>query len=296
MAMTLTVRRRAVCALALLALLCGAGTVAAAAAPPVIVAVEVSCASADRKISWRVAGETTSAWKECPEAVEVPTAITAAPASQPSQKSGGSDFICAWAGTAYLSAGPRTNCAAASAGGTQNVALTMHCATDDKSELHTLAKGQIVTVTGTDASLHQAGDCALQTTTAREAALLQPSQGHSSPPQAAASPTINSAPSGPTPEGSTAAAGERSSQAPAGRQETSTENRPATATPLAGTAAQSTAAAGKAADGAAITTTTATRSPSDGGHTKSNADGGDAILFLRAPLLLLVAALACTAA
>ncbi|RNE96150.1 mucin-like glycoprotein, partial [Trypanosoma conorhini] len=88
---TLTVRHRAVCALALLVLLCGcccapsvcgatgapaAATTAKRASPPAVlpkewqpvnVSVEVSCADSDNKLSWRFSRET--AWKKCAAAV-----------------------------------------------------------------------------------------------------------------------------------------------------------------------------------------------------------------------------------
>ncbi|RNE95294.1 uncharacterized protein Tco025E_10080 [Trypanosoma conorhini] len=67
MATMLAVRRRAVCALALLALLCGCGC---GATGDVNVPVEVSCLNTNGKLSWRVAGGKPSTWRECPQAVK----------------------------------------------------------------------------------------------------------------------------------------------------------------------------------------------------------------------------------
>ncbi|RNE95379.1 mucin-like glycoprotein [Trypanosoma conorhini] len=73
--MTQPVRRRAVCALALLALLCGCccASVSGATKAPAVgalanVSVQVACANDNNKLRWRFPGET--AWKECAAAVE----------------------------------------------------------------------------------------------------------------------------------------------------------------------------------------------------------------------------------
>ncbi|RNF00031.1 uncharacterized protein Tco025E_08920, partial [Trypanosoma conorhini] len=66
MAMMPTLRRRAVCALALLALLCGlccCASVGDTAATATEATVEVSCSNTDKKLSWRFPGEAT--WTPC---------------------------------------------------------------------------------------------------------------------------------------------------------------------------------------------------------------------------------------
>ncbi|RNE95508.1 mucin-like glycoprotein [Trypanosoma conorhini] len=129
MAMTLTVRRRAVCALALLALLCACccpPACVAAAEKEVDVPVEVSCADAARKVSWRVPGE--SAWQKC--AITVDESFTMSGAIYDEN-----DSLCAWAGTQYDSATlPSGRCSAAAA--QELLAFTLHCKTKESSGVY----------------------------------------------------------------------------------------------------------------------------------------------------------------
>ncbi|RNE96250.1 mucin-like glycoprotein, partial [Trypanosoma conorhini] len=121
MAMAMTVRRRAVCALALLALLCGSVCVTAAAASAeeeVDVSVEVSCADSEQKLSWRLPGE--AAWQKC--AITVKDSFSMSGAIGEAENS-----LCAWAGTQYTSSSFDKSriCPESTAGST--AAFTMKC-------------------------------------------------------------------------------------------------------------------------------------------------------------------------
>ncbi|RNE96036.1 mucin-like glycoprotein [Trypanosoma conorhini] len=276
MAMTLTVRRRAVCALALLALLCGGccgatGVGAGApATPSVSVAVEVSCPNGAKKLSWRFSGKSGSDWTPCPNTPEVVAG------------SSGTDHLtnalCVYAGSWYLSTGAGTSCPTPSTGDTQKVAFAMKCATAEGSVLHKRSKGE----TGpSDApeknTLGEPGVCELLPPTAgggegapERQPQLQPPTG----PQAGRAPGAPAAPP-------TTTAENREADAPGSTQTPSTPQGPS------GTPNSAPSAGGN--DGTTTTTTT-TSSPSAGNTRKSNADssGTIATVWARAPLLLLL--------
>ncbi|RNE94955.1 mucin-like glycoprotein [Trypanosoma conorhini] len=302
--MTLAVRRRAVCALALLALLCGpvCGATKEEAATNVKVSVEVSCPNAEKKLGWRVAGDTS--WTQCPQTVEeslLPTAITAAASGD----DGGP--TCIWAHSLYLASRPNSKCTPPSPAKSSNVvALTMKCVPVPNSALHNLSKSKTITATAAETALSAPGDCVLLTTTPSGAEVTpeRPAPGVPSPPQqqpadaAAASPAAQTSQGDPTRnEGTTPPAEGPGSAAERGSRGPSAGDPRETTTPSVDTAASPSAAAGRTADGTTTTTTT-TRSQSAGSHAKSSADGSaTSTPFVRAPLLLLLtAALACAAA
>ncbi|RNE95362.1 mucin-like glycoprotein [Trypanosoma conorhini] len=298
MATTLAVRRRAVCALALLALLCGAGTVAPAEAPPVIVSVEVSCLSTEQKLSWRFSGKGHSAdWRKCHSTPDV-------------FGSGESDALsaslCIFAASLYNDPGLGVECPSSpTAGETKKVAFTMECTTDEGSVMHRRSKGETATSTATDNPLGESGSCVLRTSSRSTA------HQHEDAPQGARPPAAEEQHPRP-PEASAASPSPRTepraADAPGGTQTPSTpqgrSGTPNAAPPAGGNDATT-----------ATTTTTTTSSPSAGSHAKSNADGSatnsnttqkavanaadrsaTSTPFVRAPLmLLLTAALACAA-
>ncbi|RNE95013.1 putative mucin-like glycoprotein [Trypanosoma conorhini] len=301
--MALTLRRRAVCALALLALLCGccASFVCGAnAEKEVDVPVEVSCPDTnDNKLRWRVAGKGRSEWKECPQAVTD---------AGSSDSAAYSNTLCFVAGSVFLGNFTTGGCSPSTTDGGTNevVVFTMNCTAAANSALHKLSKSENVTISPTDNPLGGSGDCKLPTPSQPAAEVdseLQPQgqQQPAHPPQqqpagaAAASPSARTHDGDRTRNGgSTAAVGEQPhSGARGGSQEPSAEVPRETTTPSVGTAATPTQTAGdRAADG---TTTTTTRSPSDGNDADSSAN--IAAAWMRAPLmLLLTAALACAAA
>ncbi|RNE96619.1 uncharacterized protein Tco025E_09691, partial [Trypanosoma conorhini] len=103
--MALTVRRRAVCAVALLALLCSSvcGANAEGPAANVNVSVEVSCLNTEKKLRWRVAGKSNSDWKECPQAVKGAGGI---------EGDVGSNSLCLFAASVFLEKFPMGTCPA----------------------------------------------------------------------------------------------------------------------------------------------------------------------------------------
>ncbi|RNE98817.1 mucin-like glycoprotein [Trypanosoma conorhini] len=310
--MALTVRRRAVCALALLALLCASvcGAIAEGPAANVNVSVEVSCPNTnDNKLRWRVAGEKTPTWKECPQAVKG--------AGGSETGAAGNNSLCIFAGSVFLEKFPTGTCPAPQpTEGTDAAAFTMNCTAAANSALHNLSKGQGGTISATEDPLGASGDCEFPTPSQTPAEVQtgsQPTeQQQTAGPQqqlpTQSSPQQLPAPSAPAkteqegnpsgvgrsvPKEPTAAAGQPGTAAgPTGSQESSAEGSRENTTPSVGTAASPAAAAGKAADG---TTTTTTRSPSAGSHADSTATIATA--WMRAPLLLLLltAAIACTA-
>ncbi|RNE97349.1 uncharacterized protein Tco025E_09485 [Trypanosoma conorhini] len=139
---TLAVRRRAVCALALLALLallcgsvCGAGTEKAAPTGDVNVSVELSCPDTNGMLSWRVAGEKSPTWRECPQAVKD---------FGSSGGAAGSNSLCIFAGSVYLEKFPTGDCSPSTTDGDTNkvVAFTMNCTAAESSALHNLSKSE----------------------------------------------------------------------------------------------------------------------------------------------------------
>ncbi|RNE94957.1 mucin-like glycoprotein, partial [Trypanosoma conorhini] len=147
MAMTLTVRRRAVCALALLALLCGCCapsvcvTAAAAAEVKVPVSVEVSCPDTNGKLSWRVADKSNSAaWNTCPTTPEDLCG---------SESAAGSNSLCIFAGSVFLEKFATGGCSPSTTDGDTNkvVAFTMNCTVAPNSALHNLSKSEGGTIT-----------------------------------------------------------------------------------------------------------------------------------------------------
>ncbi|RNE95918.1 hypothetical protein TraAM80_10097, partial [Trypanosoma rangeli] len=105
-----TVRRRAVYALAVLALLCGCFSVCGATSSE-FYAVEVSCPNGEGKLSWRVSGRSTS-WTLCPEPVDYHGPFTAHTSSKTRIDS---DSICVFAGSFYFPV-KETKCSPPSAG------------------------------------------------------------------------------------------------------------------------------------------------------------------------------------
>ncbi|RNE96469.1 mucin-like glycoprotein, partial [Trypanosoma conorhini] len=167
---TLAVRRRAVCALALLALLCGCccGAGTEEAATEVKVSVEVSCPKTDGKLFWRVAGKGDSAaWRECPQAVT---------GAQSSESAAYGNTLCLVAGSVYLEKFPTGNCPAPQpAAGTDSVAFTMNCTAAANSALHNLTKSKdgTLTLNPTDNPLGESGDCEYPTSS-QTATQVQP--------------------------------------------------------------------------------------------------------------------------
>ncbi|RNE97556.1 mucin-like glycoprotein [Trypanosoma conorhini] len=128
MAKMAAVRRRAVCALALLALLCGPFCVAAAAASSaeeeVDVSVQISCADSDNKLSWRFPGE--GAWQKC--AFTVDESFTMSGAIHDDENS-----LCAWAGTQYSPFRSASGSVCSGATAENDLAFTMRCKTKKNS-------------------------------------------------------------------------------------------------------------------------------------------------------------------
>ncbi|RNE95452.1 mucin-like glycoprotein, partial [Trypanosoma conorhini] len=318
--MALTVRRRAVCALALFALLsgcCPSFVCGAATAAKVKVSVEVSCPTAGNKLRWRVADKSNSGWKECPQAVTGAGSI---------EGDAGSNSLCLTAGSAFLEKFSTGKCPSPPTEGGDAVAFRLNCTAAADSALHNLSKGEAVTLNPTDNPLGESGDCEYPTSS-QTATQVQPEpqsteqQQPAGPQQqqpanaAAASSAARTHDGGRTRNGgSTAAVGEQPDSAEGGgSREPSPEGPQETTTPSVGNAATPTQTAGdRAADG---TTTTTTRSPSAGSHAKSNAGGSatnsnatqkavanaadrsaTSTPFVCVPLmLLLTAALACAA-
>ncbi|RNE95760.1 mucin-like glycoprotein, partial [Trypanosoma conorhini] len=155
MAMTLAVRRRAVCALALLALLCGCcapSVCVATTAAKVNVSVEVSCPNDAKKLRWRVAGKSNSAaWKECPQAVE---------GAQSSESAAYGNVLCLLAGSAYLEKFPAGNCRASQpTEGTDAVAFRLACTAAANSALHNLTKSEGGSITEAENPLGASDEC-----------------------------------------------------------------------------------------------------------------------------------------
>ncbi|RNE98067.1 uncharacterized protein Tco025E_09309 [Trypanosoma conorhini] len=292
--MALTVRRRAVCALALLALLCGgcvsfvcgADAEEAQTTGDVNVSVEVSCPNTEKKLSWRVAGEGGSAaWNTCP---------TTPGGSEGSGGAAYSNSICLTAGSVYLEKFLTGKCPASQPTDGGDAALfTMNCTAAANSALHNLSKGETVTISPTEDPLGESGDCELPTTSQTAAEVRSGPQPHGQqqpagpqtpqPQPGAALPAASSAAQ--TPQvaragngGSTATVGEQPDSAErGGSQEPSTEGRWETPTPSAGNAASSAQTTNGAADAPGGTQRTSTpQGPSDTPNAAPSAGGSDA--------------------
>ncbi|RNF00610.1 mucin-like glycoprotein [Trypanosoma rangeli] len=126
-----TVRCRAVCALAVLALLCGCcSTVCEEVAPTIPDAVgkvwlqvEVSCRRTDEELRWRLSGETV--WQTCATVTEENVELL--------KKDCG--WLCDSAAAMYNDSNCAVACATAAAG-SDAVAFAMRFATDGKSDLY----------------------------------------------------------------------------------------------------------------------------------------------------------------
>ncbi|RNE95403.1 mucin-like glycoprotein [Trypanosoma rangeli] len=144
-----TVRRRAVWALAVLAVLCGCCFSVCGATSPneeveVMVQVDVSCLGIEGKLSWRVSGKSDSEWTECSKPVNYdgsPKAETAGAISSDS------DSICSLAGSKFeqYSCNPTCNCSAVE--NSKKVAFTMDLVADNSETSEVF--DQIVTLNGT---------------------------------------------------------------------------------------------------------------------------------------------------
>ncbi|RNE98714.1 mucin-like glycoprotein, partial [Trypanosoma conorhini] len=311
--MALTVRRRAVCALALLALLCSSfvcGATNAKEEEEVNVSVDVSCPNAAKKLRWRIADKSNSDWNECPQAVKSAGSI---------EGDAYRNTLCHFAGSVYMWKFPAGGCPASQpAGGTDVVAFTMNCTAAANSALHNLSKGvsDTLTINATENPLGASGFCEFLTPSqpAAEAQSESQSTGKqqpADPPQQSAGAAAASS-SARTHEGdrtrnggSTATVGDQPATVagPTGSQEQSAEGPQTTPTSSVDTAASSAQTADRAADapggtqtpstpqdrsgtpnaapasgdneGTTTTTTTTatTHSSSDGNDAKSNADG-----------------------
>ncbi|RNE98416.1 mucin-like glycoprotein [Trypanosoma conorhini] len=305
---TLAVRIRAVCALALLALLCGCGC---GATGDVNVSVEVSCPNDAKKLRWRVAGEKSPTWKECPQAVMGAESIESAAAA--------GHTLCFVAGSVYLGGLSTGTCPASTTDGGTNevVAFKLACTAAANSALYNLSRSadDTVTLNAAEDPLGASGFCDLPTssqpTTQAQAGPQQTPGQHqpAGPPQQKPANAATASPSAQIHDGdrarnggSTATVGGQPGSAvgSTGSQEQSAEGPQKTPTPSVGTAAppaQTTNGAADAPGGTqtpsnpqgrsatpnattpasdndgAATTTATTRSSSDGNNAKSNADG-----------------------
>ncbi|RNE96255.1 mucin-like glycoprotein [Trypanosoma conorhini] len=282
--MALTVRRRAVCALALLALLCGgcvsfvcgADAEEAQTTGDVNVSVEVSCPNTEKKLRWRVAGEGGSAaWNTCP---------TTPGGSEGSGGAAYSNSICLTAGSVYLEKFLTGKCPASQPTDGGDAALfTMNCTAAANSALHNLSKSEDgnVSINPTDNPLGASGGCEYpnfsqpaaevqsgpqpqeQEQTAGPRAATRSSPQRLPAPQAPVKTAHEGNPSGVSrsvPGEPTAPAGLPGTVAGlTGSQEQSAEGIQKTPTPSVGTAASSTQTAGeRAADAHGGTQTSST--------------------------------------
>ncbi|RNE95126.1 hypothetical protein TraAM80_10384 [Trypanosoma rangeli] len=305
-----TVRRRAVYALAVLALLCGCCSSVCGAATS-NVKVDVLCPSNKGKFSWRVSGEND--WTECLQTVNydglrrVETAGT-----DDSESETICTYVVSWClyilgNSPSLPEGKESN----------DATFTMDCTTDGESESSDLSNGKPITTLTPRVSLGTLDNC--------EVPHLQPATGEMSgrhnpgvQSQAATAPSSADTQQGVSSAGSSAGtgvpspndAGQSGSAGPTGSQETLTSptgavdsskatgdgavQAPSASAQPSGTSTPDSPAG---SDGGSATTTTTTSSPSGGKHTKGNADGsGTLTVWVRGTLLLLLtAAVACAA-
>ncbi|RNE95805.1 mucin-like glycoprotein [Trypanosoma rangeli] len=125
----LAVRRSAVCALVVLALLCGGCSPAWAEADEHAgktqeVFVEFSCPDSDNKLSWRLPN--SGNWKKCAHVWSTYSSL--------SGRTVGDDYICAWGGLLYKGSKSIPKCPESAAETTH--AFTLKCNTDDKSGVY----------------------------------------------------------------------------------------------------------------------------------------------------------------
>ncbi|RNE95260.1 mucin-like glycoprotein [Trypanosoma rangeli] len=315
-----TVRRRAVYALAVLALLCGCCSSVCGAATS-NVKVDVLCPSNEKKVRLRVSGQGSSDWTECLQAVNYDGSHTAETASAGSS---GGDPICLLADSWCLSFLEKNSPSPTEGQSSNDATFTMDCTTDGDSKSPEMSKGQPVTTTRTGVDLlGTSGRCMVlpphQSVTGampgQHTPVAQPSP---SPSQAAATPSSVETQQGVSSAGSSAGtgvsapndAGQSGSAGPTGSQGTLTSptgaadsskatgdgaaQAPSASAQPSGTSTPDTPAG---SDGGSATTTTTSSSPSGGKHTKGNADGsGTLTVWVRGTLLLLLtAAVACAA-
>ncbi|RNE96034.1 mucin-like glycoprotein [Trypanosoma rangeli] len=307
-----TVRRRAVYALAVLALLCGCCSSVCGAATS-NVKVDVSCQNNEGKLSWRVPGENN--WRECPQTVND---YGPRKAEMTSAGSNGSESICLLAESLYLVSSCPTNCTSSAGENSNAVAFTMYFKAEI-SELPEELKDKAVTLDETSGDLlGTSGVCevprshqpATGATSGHQPPVAQESQAattsSSVETQQGGSSAGSSASTGvPAPNaagqsgsaGSTGSQGTLTSPTDAADSSKLTEDSgaqaPSASAQPSGTSTSNTPAG---SDGESATTTTTSSSPSGGKHTKNNADGsGTPTVWVRGTLLLLTAAVACAA-
>ncbi|RNE95152.1 hypothetical protein TraAM80_10369 [Trypanosoma rangeli] len=305
-----TVRRRAVYALAVLALLCGCCSSVCGATSNV--KVDVLCPSNEGKICWRVSGKND--WKECSQTVNYDGLRRVETAGKDDSES---ETICTYADTWCLYI--LGNSPSHPEGKESNDAtFTMDCTTDGESESSDLSNGKPITTLTPGVSLGTLDNCEVspphqpatgemsgrhnpgvqsQAATAPSSADTQ--QGGSSPGSSAG--TGVSAPNAAEQSGSAGPTGSQGTlTSPTGAVDSSKATgdgavqAPSASAQPSGTSTSNTPAG---SDGGSATTTTTSSSPSGGKHTKGNADGSDTLtVWVRGTLLLLLtAAVACAA-
>ncbi|RNE95080.1 hypothetical protein TraAM80_10411 [Trypanosoma rangeli] len=313
MAMT-TVRRRAVYALAVLALLCGCCS-SVCGATTSSEKVNVLCPNNEGKICWRVSGEGSSDWKECSQAVNYDGSLTAGTASADSSES---ESICIHAESWCLSFLGKNYPSPPQLKITNDAAFTMDCTTGENSQPSELSNCEAVT-------LDRSKEYPVSTSGKCELLHIQPAAGampgHQTPgvqPQTATTSSSEGTQQGGRSAGSSASTGvsppnaaeQSGSTGSTGSQGTVTSpadgadsskatgdgvvQAPSASAQPSGTSTSITPAGN---DGGSATTTTTSSSPSGGKHTKGNADGSDTLtVWVRGTLLLLLtAAVACAA-
>ncbi|RNE94987.1 mucin-like glycoprotein [Trypanosoma rangeli] len=307
-----TVRRRAVYALAVLALLCGCCSSVCGATTSSKVKANVLCPSKGGKVRWRVSGE--SNWKECHNNLKH---FVSAGNNEIKES------ICMFAESWCPSIMSGKKSPSHPEGKSSNdVVFTMDCTTDGNSELHKLLKGGAATTRNDGDLLDISGNCKLSHLQLADGVTPGPQTPVAQQPQiqtaAATAPSSEGTQQGEISAGSSAGTGVPDSNAAeqsgsAGsteHQETLTSptgavdsskatgdsgaQAPSASAQPSGTSTSNTPAG---SDGGSATTTTTTSSPSGGKHIKSNADGsGTPTVWVRGTLLLLLtAAVACAA-
>nr|AGN32981.1 mucin-like glycoprotein [Trypanosoma rangeli] len=318
------VRRRAVCALAVVAVLCGcfssvcgATNTGVYAVPGMFkeVPVEISCAGSDEKLSWRVLGG--SEWAQCAAklgvhdyavegggvATEVLGFASIGGAQSDNDDAGASESVCLSAESLYVAAGCEAKCAAATTkvSAEKQTAFTMEFPMHVGSGVHkkweearSSSSRAPLLLDGAETGLFGTSGVCLLTDPAEK-----PAAKAESAPQRTASPPAPADEPAASPVDAAA-----SSEATTGSEESAAHGHGATQTPSASAAPPNTpppAPPAGGAEGSATTTTatTSSSSPVAWKHTKSKADGSDtALLMARTTLsllLLLMAAVACAA-
>ncbi|RNE99759.1 mucin-like glycoprotein [Trypanosoma rangeli] len=330
-----TVRRRAVWALAVLALLCGCCSSVWGAAPevgsthpthnsqpvvlqhewmPVIVPVEVSCADERKVLHWRFPDNET--WESCTTAVEdfgytvvgdtgeaqsysATDHVVVVDVSQYGGDAGVGESICLSAASLYLDAGCKTKCSAPAPkdSSAKQTAFTMQFDTYATSGVY--KKWQETRKTSDSASLPLDGAGTGLLGKSGVCPLTDTVERTAA--KADGAPEHTAPPPAPAEEPAAlpvdAAA---SSKATAGSEKSAAHRPSETQTPSTSAPPSKAPPPTPPADGAdGSTTATTTSSPVAGKHTKSKADGSDTAFFMtRTPLLLLpliMAAVACAA-